>query len=73
MLFRGRAAAEGKIDTNEGANQLLEMAAMLESVDRAKAIEFYAKKSSSSRIQLEAKKRREIFKPFRHTDNQSRA
>jgi hypothetical protein len=43
MFFKGRFAAAGKIDMNEEATQLLEMAAMLESVDRVKATELYRK------------------------------
>jgi hypothetical protein len=41
QYFRGRAAASGT-DTNDQAQELLDVAARLESVDRAKAEELYA-------------------------------
>jgi hypothetical protein len=41
MFFKGRAAASGKIDRNEEANQVLDMAARFENVNRAKAIALY--------------------------------
>jgi hypothetical protein len=58
QIIRGRAAASGT-DSNDQAQELLDLAAQLESVDRAKAVALYAqiaKKFPGTRASDEAQR-----------------
>ena len=58
-FFKGRAAAEGRIDRSGQAHELLEQAARLEGADRAKAFALYAEiinKFPGTRASEEAKR-----------------